>query len=192
MTHYLQEWINLSPPLRIAAAIALAVGDLAERTESPRTVRYISYCLINQRQNCVPPYNIPSQAVSVYHSVSGQYLSIDLAIPALSDQGNSQVHQNDFIPIAQKIRSCYCDIREDKDHVNLVPAYWAMSTSTPGPDPSVAPARNETPSASISSMGVLDNIVQHRYGSFTVGRPWVTGEELGTGLGLFLDTWKGK
>ncbi|KAF7712435.1 Trichothecene 15-O-acetyltransferase [Penicillium ucsense] len=174
------------------AAIALAVGDLAERTESPRTVRYISYCLINERQHCLTPYNTPSHAVSVYHSVSGQCLSIDLDIPALSDQGNSQAHQNEFIPIAQKVRSYYCDIRADKDHINLVPAYWAMSTSAPGPDPSVAPARNETPSASISSMGVLDNIMQHRYGSFVVEHPWVTGEELGTRLGLFLDTWKGK
>jgi hypothetical protein len=28
-------------------------------------------------------------------------------------------------------------------------------------------------------------------GAFELDTPWVTGEELGTGLGLFLGTWKG-
>jgi hypothetical protein len=41
-------------------------------------------------------------------------------------------------------------------------------------------------------MGVLDKVIRHNYGSFSVDNPWVTGEELGTGLGMFLDTWKGR
>ena len=41
-------------------------------------------------------------------------------------------------------------------------------------------------------MGVLDKVIRHHYGSFDVDNPWVAGEELGTGLGVFLDTWKGR
>ncbi|CEO60089.1 hypothetical protein PMG11_04732 [Penicillium brasilianum] len=62
----------------------------------------------------------------------------------------------------------------------------------PGPDTPAILARNETPSASYSSMGVRDKVIRHKYGSFSFDNPWGTGEELGTGLGLFLDTWKGR
>ncbi|KAF3046842.1 hypothetical protein E8E11_009042 [Didymella keratinophila] len=41
-------------------------------------------------------------------------------------------------------------------------------------------------------MGKLDNIVAPQYRSFSVKNPWVTGEELGTGIGVFLGTWQGQ
>jgi hypothetical protein len=40
-------------------------------------------------------------------------------------------------------------------------------------------------------LGVVDNVISPSHGAFELDTPWVTGEELGTGLGLFLGTWKG-
>jgi hypothetical protein len=175
------------------AAIALAVRDLQERKESERMVRYISYCLVNERNRCNPPYSTSTHPASVYHSVSGRCLAVDLTVPALGSSDATPTDKEKFLPIAQHIRDYYLDIRDNKDYMKLIPAFWAMSISPyPGPDAPAIPARNESPSASISSMGVLDKVIRHSYGSFSVENPWVTGEELGTGLGLFLDTWKGR
>lgn len=41
-------------------------------------------------------------------------------------------------------------------------------------------------------MGVVDKIIQPCRSVFKLDDPWVTGEELGTGLGLFLGTFKGE
>lgn len=175
------------------AAIALAVRDLQERKESKRMVRYISYCLVNERNRCKPPYSTSIHPASVYHSVSGRCLAVDFTVPASGSSNAAPTDNEEFLPIAQQIRDYYLDIRDNKDYMKLIPAFWAMSISPyPGPDTPAIPARNETPSASISSMGVLDKVIRHKYGSFSVDNPWVTGEELGTGLGLFLDTWKGR
>lgn len=38
----------------------------------------------------------------------------------------------------------------------------------------------------------MDKIIQPRRSVFELDDPWVTGEELGTGLGLFLGTFKGE
>jgi hypothetical protein len=175
------------------AAIAHAVRDLQERKESERMVRYISYCLVNERNRCKPPYSTSIHPASVYHSVSGRRLAVDLTVPALGSSNATPTVNETFLPIAQQIRDYYQDIRDNTDYMKLIPAFWAMSISPyPGPDPPAIPARNETPSASISSMGVLDKVIRHNYGIFSVYNPWVTGEELGTGLGLFLGTWKGR
>lgn len=175
------------------AAIALAVGDLQERKETDRMVRYINYCLINKRHHCKPLYSTSAHPVSVYHSVSGRCLTVDLTVPALGSSETTTTNRDIFLPIAQHIRDYYLEIRNNEEHIKLVPAYWAMSILPyPGPGSPTIPERNETPSASISSMGILDNVIHHNYGIFSMDTPWVTGEELGTGLGAFLDTWKGR
>jgi hypothetical protein len=175
------------------AAIALAVRDLQERKENDRMVRYISYCLVNERHHCKPLYSTSAHPASVYHSVSGRCLAVDLAVSGLAKSNSTTTDEEDFLPIAQHVRNYYLEIRDDTEYIKLVPSFWAMSIFPyPGPDPPAIPARNETPSVSISSMGVLDKVIRHNYGGFSVDNPWVTGEELGTGLGVFLDTWKGR
>lgn len=175
------------------ASIALTVGTFQERKETERTLRYISYCLINERHHCKDPYSTSAHPASVYHSVSGRCLAIDLTVPALGAPSKTPMTEDIFLPIAEHVRDYYLEIRNNEDHIKLVPAYWAMSI-LPYPESELPaiPPRNETPSASISSMGVLDKVIRHQYGSFSVENPWVTGEELGTGLGLFLGTWKGR
>ncbi|CAI7676846.1 unnamed protein product [Penicillium manginii] len=185
--------LGLSVTHAYHAAIALAVRDLQERKENERMVRYISYCLVNERHHCKPPYSTPNHPASVYHSVSGRCLAVDLTVPALGSFKDTSTDEEIFRAIAQHVRDYYLEIRDNQEYIKLVPSFWAMSILPyPGPDLPQIPARNETPSVSISSMGVLDKVIRHSYGSFSVENPWVTGEELGTGLGVFLDTWKGR
>lgn len=175
------------------AAIALAVRDVQGRKEADSMIRYISYCLVNERNHCKSPYGTSNHPASVYHSVSGRCLYVDLTVPAVESGADTTIEQEEYLSTAQHIRDYYLEIRDNKEYMKLIPAFWAMSTPPyPGPELPAIPPRNETPSVSISSMGVLDKIIQHRYGRFNVESPWVTGEELGTGLGVFLDTWKGK
>ena len=181
-------------------AIALSVRDAQERRENERKARYINYSLINERSHCNSPYGTPGHPASVYHSVSGRCLAIDLNIPALSNADgsvrSSDTDKKEFMEVAQSVRKFYLEIRDDPEHIYFVPSYWAMSTM-PYPYPEDGntppiPARNETSSVSISSMGVQDSIIRHSHGPFELDHPWVTGEELGTGLGVFLGSWKGR
>ena len=196
------------------AAIPLVVRDQQEKRESERQVRYLNYSLINERGNCVEPYSTSSHPAAVYHSVSGKGLAVDLTVPALEtrtrtststktstdiDSGSASndsilTQRKEYANVASTIRKFYLDTRADKDHIFLVPSYWKMGTIPYPADGKTrpVPARNETPSVSISSMGILDKVIGHRYGEIEVEEPWVTGEELGTGLGLFLGTWKGR
>lgn len=41
-------------------------------------------------------------------------------------------------------------------------------------------------------MGRVDEIIAAQHGPLSVQDPWVTGEELGTGLGAFLGTFRGE
>ncbi|KAJ5852580.1 uncharacterized protein N7529_011965 [Penicillium soppii] len=176
------------------AAIALLIRDLQERQESERTVRYASYSLINERPRCKSPYNTPQHAASVYHSVSGHGLAIDLTVPSLASQDTTrEKEKSDFSRTIEVVKHHYLSIRNDDEHIYFVPSYWQLSTPPypPGLEDPPIPPPNQKPSASISSLGVIDNIICPTHGDFELHDPWVTGEELGTGLGLFLGTYRG-
>ncbi|KAL2821216.1 hypothetical protein BJX63DRAFT_418223 [Aspergillus granulosus] len=151
-------------------AIALVVRDHQEGREEERVVRYINYSLINERGHCVEPYSTSVHPASVYHSVSGKGIVVGLAVPAAcaESEQDTEFQREEYISTATHVRFFYHDIRTDKDHIFLTPP---------------VPRRNESPSVLISSMGVLDNVIAHRHGLFSVEDPWVTGEELGTGPG---------
>ncbi|KAJ5468140.1 hypothetical protein N7475_005892 [Penicillium sp. IBT 31633x] len=176
------------------AAIALSVRDLQVRHREERKIRYISYSLINERSNCKAPYSTPQHAVSVYHSVSGQSLAVDLTVPALASPGLSPEEERvEFARTVEQVKDYYLEIRDDKEHLCLVPSYWGLSTPPfPfGQEAPPVPPPNSAPSVSISSMGVVDKILSPTHGNFELDDPWVTGEELGTGLGVFLGTYRG-
>lgn len=106
---------------------------------------------------------------------------------------------------------------ECRTHLELAPAYWARGIPSldaayllPDALPPPVPSPDPHPSVSVSSMGRTDDIIAHEYGqslqiSTTAAPlseggdgegdndegPWVTGEELRTGLGVFLGTWRG-
>ncbi|KAJ5321976.1 hypothetical protein MYU51_002663 [Penicillium brevicompactum] len=179
------------------AAIALVLRDLQYRGTSKRKVRYINYSLINERPNCKEPYSTPQHAATVYHSVSGASLVIDMDVP--SDAGDQEhdvvkAPREEFLEIVEQIKEYYLRIRDDKEHISLVPHYWALSTPAypAGPEVPPIPAQNEAPSVSISSLGMVDHILKPSHGQFELESPWVTGEELGRGFGLFLGTFRGR
>ncbi|KAL5360627.1 hypothetical protein BJX96DRAFT_165301 [Aspergillus floccosus] len=178
-------------------AIAVTVRDKQECRGEVRNVRYVNYCLRNERPHCKATYSTPSHPASVYHSVSGRCLAIDMIVPTLCSSAEPVIDgcgsRTEFMDIARLVRDFYLSIRDDNEHILLVPFYWAMST-IPYPIGSThpIPARNDAPSVSISSMGVLDNVIHREHGPFQLDDPWVTGEELGTGTGVFLGSWNGR
>ncbi|KAH7075872.1 hypothetical protein BKA63DRAFT_595590 [Paraphoma chrysanthemicola] len=182
------------------AAVACTLRDLQPRTQQSRQSRFISYALINERPKCTKPYSTSRHAATVYHSVSGANLVLDLTIPSIRQQVESQPHQafqQEFCALVEQVRTFYHAVKNDKHHIALAPSFFSMLTPhipnpTCAPQQRPVPAPNDSPSVSVSSLGVLDKIVAPRHGRFEVESAWVAGEELGTGLGVFLGTWQGK
>ncbi|KAF7167567.1 hypothetical protein CNMCM5623_000873 [Aspergillus felis] len=186
--------LGLSVTHAYHAAIAMAVRDLQERGDSERLVRYINYSLINERGHCRSPYDTPLHAAAVYHSVSCKLLIVDTKVPSITDSSNpTEVSREEFLRVAKTVWEFYQGIRKDQEHIQMIPSRYASNT-IPYPDDDSTPpvpGPNQSPSVSISSLGVVDNVISPSHGAFELDTPWVTGEELGTGLGLFLGTWKG-
>ncbi|KAL4862987.1 hypothetical protein BDV12DRAFT_189992 [Aspergillus spectabilis] len=168
--------IHLGKHQRVAIALS-AEETIKEQGDSDRTIRYISYSLINERGHCDAPYSTFAHPASVYQFVSRKSLAVNLTVPASikATPEACDVRQKGFRAIAQKVRDYYLDIRDNPEHVYLVPSLLG-----------------HTPAVPISNMGVLDKVIAHQHGGFELESAWVTGEELGTGLRLFLDIWKGR
>jgi hypothetical protein len=178
-------------------AIAMAVRDAQPAQPTPSLKRYINYCLINERSHCQPPYSTATHAAAVYHSVSGAHLALDLAVPG--DVSRTPVDDKaDFERLAPIVKEYYMSIRNDTSHPPLVPHYFTLATpqdprirDSTAENPAPLPPNNESPSVSLSSMGRIDDLIAAQHGALHVHDPWVTGEELGTGIGAFLGTFKG-
>lgn len=138
---------------------------------------------------------------TVYHSVSGNSLAIDLTVPSIAekeakDYPSPAQTQTEFCALVQQVKDFYTSIRNSPGNLALTPAFWSMATphvpnpSSANPLDTPVPAPNPSPSVSISSMGKLDGIVTPQHGDVRAKDPWVTGEELGTGIGVFLGTWQ--
>jgi hypothetical protein len=181
-------------------AIAMAVCDVQPPQPTRSLKRYISYCLINERAHCKPPYNTAAHASAVYHSVPGLHLALDLEVPAIGDLPCTPADDKvDFEYLAPIVKNYYTSIRNDTSHPPLVPHYFTMATpkdprirDSTAENPAPLPPNNQTPSVSISSMGRVDDLIAAQRGDLEVYDPWVTGEELGTGLGAFLGTFRGE
>jgi hypothetical protein len=178
------------------AAIAITIRDMQTPGLQRRTARYINYSFINERPKCNGEYATPKHAAAVYQSISGNSLALDLTVPSIvgmEDQEGSQ-RQKELFDLAAQVKDYYHSIRDSSDTLDLTPSFWSMVTphiSDPTATDLPVPAPNLSPSVSFSSMGAIDRIILPRHGPFKVGGPWVTGEELGTGLGVFLGTWEG-
>lgn len=175
------------------AAIAICMRDLQERRDQARLVRYVNYILRNERGHCTEPYNTADYAVGVYHSVSSGRMAVEMTVPGLRDAGpDMNERKKEFLGIVATIRDYYHNVRDDAEHYALAP--YILAAGTPHVTPTSmcpVPLPKEYPSVSISSMGNIDNIINAKDEMFEVANPWVTGEELGNGLGLFLGTFKG-
>ncbi|KAL2823253.1 hypothetical protein BDW59DRAFT_148900 [Aspergillus cavernicola] len=181
-------------------AIGIVLRDMQKRQSQPRTVRYINYSLMDERPQCEEPYNTPAHAASVYHSISGECLALDLTVPAASigvpDQllDYSVPRRREYMRIASAVRRFDLQNRNDKQRIGMVPSYWAMITPPYPADNSTppVPTSSQKPSVLLSDIGTLDNTISPIHGAFELDNPWVTREHLVTGLGLFLGTWNGR
>ncbi|KAG7148292.1 hypothetical protein HYQ46_002824 [Verticillium longisporum] len=156
---------GVTPTHVFHAAAAVVDRDLQPVSEAPRRVRYINYILRNERAGCAEPFGTSKHPAALYHSVSGQSLVVDMDItPGKAD---ATTCKEEFHSIVRHMSAFYNEVRNDSEHA-------------------------VHPSVSISSMGRVDTIVSPRTGAFDVLDAWVTGEELGTGLGIFLGSFKGR
>ncbi|KAK3334381.1 hypothetical protein B0H65DRAFT_504061 [Neurospora tetraspora] len=166
-------------------------------------VRYTNYLLHNERGSCQPPYDTPKHCVSVYHSLSASKLQVDMS-PTLPE--TREERREEFETVLEQIKGFYTAVRDDPLHYALAPATWAEHTPLlpegvlKGEEKMEVPKPKKVPSVSISSMGVVDRIVKREHslglggegrGKLEVHRPWVTGEELTNGLGVFLGKFDG-
>lgn len=189
--------VNTTPTHMFHAAAAMIARDLyLQKKAAPITaerVRYISYILRNERAVCKEPYSTAKHPAALYHSVSGQSLVIDMD-PRLLAGSDKNSRKDEFRSIVETVKVFYQEVRNDREHYALCPAMWAAGTpnlpTTPRPFPVPPPKKHA--SVSLSSIGLVDSIVASRIGAFRVRNPWVTGEELGNGLGLFLGTFDGE
>jgi len=173
------------------AAIALAVRDVQKREDQERKAKYLSYLLANLRAACEPPYNSSSHAVAVYHCTSSNNLVVNLTIPAANASTPTAQPAEEFLQVLKQVKAFYQSFNPDSDYLAIVPSLFASSTPLYPGEPCPVPPPKMSPSVSLSSMGIVDKVIQPAYGRFEVEEPWVVGAEYSTGLGLFLGTWKG-
>ncbi|KZL87289.1 hypothetical protein CI238_10409 [Colletotrichum incanum] len=173
------------------AAIALVLRDIQERGSEAKRVRYVNYILRNERASCQAPYNSREHPAALYHSLPGQSLVVDMDLPAADDDHFSD---DEFLRVVQVMKDFYHGVQNDEEHYALAPTIWAANTPDvpTSPRPLPVPPPKTHPSVSISSMGCIDNIIAPKTGAIEAYDPWVTGEELGNGLGLFLGTFRGQ
>ncbi|EPE25380.1 hypothetical protein GLAREA_01292 [Glarea lozoyensis ATCC 20868] len=196
---------GITPTQAVHSSIALALAELQPATEAPRSGRYISYSLINLRKHCVAPYDTAKHAASAYHCASGLRLGIDVAISASPpgagtteavERKEEQTEKNEaFESALEQMKKFSQDTRVDEDFISTVPSLFA-SVTPPYPSSPIPLAYlplNKSPSISLSSLGIINQIIQSRYDAFeVVSPPWVVGGEYNTGYGLFLGTWSGR
>ncbi|KAK3494183.1 uncharacterized protein B0T23DRAFT_103234 [Neurospora hispaniola] len=169
--------------------------------QEQQVMRYTNYLLRNERAACQPPYNSPLHCVSVYHSLPSTKLQVDMSF---TPPTTSQEKRAEFETVLNQIKDYYTSVRDDPLHYALAPAIWTNWTPVlpeavlNGEEKMEVPKPKEVPSVSVSSMGVVDGIVKrvHDLGEergmkLEVQRPWVTGEELTNGLGVFLGSFDG-
>ncbi|KAK0390709.1 hypothetical protein NLU13_0212 [Sarocladium strictum] len=185
--------LQATPTHAFHAAIPLAIRDLQARGQGEQTVRYTGYILRNERASCREPYNTAQHPATLYHSTSSSGLHIDVTLPA-AGSADPDV-KSEFSRILVRMRDYYHSVRDDAGHAMLVPYLWKNITKPSSAyknRPCPIPPPDESPSVSISSMGELDRVIPPDQGVVRVYDPWVTGEELRSGLGLFLGTYRGE
>lgn len=186
------KFLSTTPTQIFHTGIALALRNLQPQTTAPEFTRYISYSLINLRHCCIPPYHKPRHAASVYHCVSAGHLGVDLTIPTAGQESEIQ-SPSEFLEALDQVHTFYQTAKIDADYLSIAPSLFSSVTPTyPCLSSPPIPEPNLTPSISLSSLGILDKIIQPRHGEFTVMEPWVMGAEYSTGIGAFLGTWGGR
>ena len=88
-----------------------------------RKVRYVNYCLINLRNQYLPPYNSSRHVASVYYAVPGNSLAIDLIVPA-DESLRNLMESPDFNSVVNQIRDYYLSVRSDPDFILIISLFF--------------------------------------------------------------------
>ncbi|KAM5343439.1 hypothetical protein ACJ41O_011976 [Fusarium nematophilum] len=186
--------VGATPTHAFHAAAAIVMRDIQERPSETKRVRYINYILRNERSSCIEPFSTTQHAAAVYHSISGQSLVVDMDLLAAGIEMDAEARKTEYLSVLNTMKEFYHAVRDDKEHSVLAPYLWGLGNPPLplSPRPLPVPPPKPHPSVSISSMGRTDAIVALKTGAFNARDPWVTGEELGNGLGLFLGTFDGE
>nr|CEG04453.1 unnamed protein product [Fusarium clavum] len=179
--------VKTTPTHVFHAAAAIVMRDLQDKPAETKKVRYINYILQNERSNCSEPFNSTKHPAAVYHSVSGQSLVVDMDLCPSN-------RKDEFLTVLDTIKDFYLTVKQDQEFYILAPTMFShlIPTLPASPRPLPIPPPKAHPSVSISSMGRVESIIAPETKSFSAQNPWVTGEELGNGLGLFLGTFRGE
>lgn len=111
------------------AAIPMVIKDMQGRTSNEQRVRYVGYILRNERRSCLTPYSTAKHPAALYHSSSGDSLTVDMTLPVAGSEDCTELHTRaEFLGILQQMKVFYHGIRDDIEHAQLAPLYWAAGT----------------------------------------------------------------
>lgn len=182
--------INATVTQAFNAAVPMVLRDLAHSSTHNARLFYRCDLLRNLRPFCITPFNTSKHPVTAYHAGSSFGLEIEVPVPS-----NRQSSRADFHRVLHEMRTFYRRVADDPDHWYLAPYIWTgwlqglprlRKDPVPGPPPS------PTPGVTLSSLGRIDDIIPPTIGCLRVSKPWITGEEMGNGCGLFLTSYQGE
>ncbi|KAM5343961.1 hypothetical protein ACJ41O_012498 [Fusarium nematophilum] len=178
------------------AAIPLVMRELLQQQPEEKRYVYTNDILYNLRPKCAHPYSTDSHAVSAYHSGSPTGFCVDVLLPSQDSQQLSPADkQKEFTRALSSVREMYEATRQDPDLAALAPHIWASHLVGMPPisqQPPPGPPPNPTPSVSLSSLGRIDPVIPPHLEALDISEPWVTGDEMGNGIGIFLITHRGR
>ncbi|KAM6527695.1 hypothetical protein FALCPG4_008744 [Fusarium falciforme] len=171
-------------------AIPIVLRDLKNENTHQQPLHYRCDLLRNLRPFCAEPFSTSKHPVTAYHA--GSSFGFEIEMPVGTD---GQPLKEEFQRVLQEVRAFYRRVADDDEHSYLAPHIWAgwlqtlprlIKNPAPGPPPS------PNPGVSLSSLGRLDDILPSTMGHFSISKPWITGEEMGNGYGIFLASHRGE
>ncbi|KAH7179031.1 uncharacterized protein B0J16DRAFT_346203 [Fusarium flagelliforme] len=180
------------------SALAMALRDLRPRKQEAYPVRYVNHAMINLRPYCHPPYKSPDHAAAAYHTVSAQALSIDLDVPALTDNkktDNKKTEPSQLPLLATEVRDFYSQVKpvlgQTYEQVFLSPLTFKALSPPSGSDPYAVSDPPFCPVA-LSSIGNIASIVSVTSDVFELIDVWAASQPIGAGVAIFLGCWDGR
>lgn len=203
------------------AAVIMSLYILQSNTNEEKKVEYVTHIVRDERSRCLHAYNPSRHPATVYHSLAKERLVIQLNLPSLEEANSLQSptsppaespaaadtpctkktsadEKEEFFQIIRKMTDYYNTVRNDENQhivasdifVKRMPPLTMnireAMVSPPVPNPS------RTPSVSLTSMGLIDDVVKPEHSPIQVHEAWVTNDELTNGYSLYIGTFRGE
>jgi len=172
----------------IHAAIALAVRYLQPRGDIQNKKKYLSYAIMSLRKYYQEPYNGPKYDMMTCHVNSTPLIIIDVTTSPSAASSNRQC-STEFNSVFKQVQRFYETEALPRDMLDAALCFAARTPAYPNAS-SPLPSSNQSASVSLSSRGITDHYVKHRYGPLELLDPWCMGTELLNALGVASNTWK--